>query len=310
MKKKILPKPIFETSNGKLYKGDCLEIMSELPSSSIDCFFADPPFNLSKSYGSNVNDNMAEEKYLQWCYSWIDEGIRLLKTGGSFFLYNLPKWNVPLSNHIAKQLTFRNWIAIDIKFSLPIQGRLYPSHYSLLYYIKGKKPNTFNPPRIPLQICRHCGGEIKDYGGYKNKLNPKGINLSDVWYDIPPVRHKKYKNREANALSLKLMDRILDIATNEDDTILDPFGGSGTTYTAAELKGRNWIGIEISTTDDIINRFKNIENDKTYYEVLQENKNVLFTKDALKLRKKFGLTNGKYKGHEHEPIQQEELFNL
>lgn len=308
--KNLLPEPIFKTSLGSLYKGDCLEIMKSLASESIDCFFADPPFNLNKSYGSNVNDNLVEEKYLQWCYSWVDEGVRLVKPGGSFFLYNLPKWNVLLTNRISKKLTFRNWIAIEIKFSLPIQGRLYPSHYSLLYYIKGKKPNTFSPPRLPLQICRHCGGEIKDYGGYKNKLNPKGINLSDVWSDIPPVRHKKYKNRQANALSLKLMDRILDIATKEGDIVFDPFGGSGTTYIAAELKGRKWIGTELSTTDEIVNRFKHIENDRNYYQFLQKNINVLFTEEALKLRKKNGHSNGKYKGHEHEPILQENLFNL
>ncbi|EKD63030.1 MAG: BamHI-like protein site-specific methyltransferase [uncultured bacterium] len=306
----MLPSPIFQTDKGKLYKGDCLKNMPTLPSESIDCFFADPPFNLNKSYGSSVNDNLAEGKYLQWCYDWIDEGIRLLKPGGSFFLYNLPKWNIPLSNHIAKQLIFKNWIAIEIKFSLPIQGRLYPSHYSLLYYVKGKKPNTFNPPRVPLQICRHCGGEIKDYGGYKNKLNPKGINLSDVWSDIPPVRHKKYKNREANALSLKLMDRILDISTKEGDIVLDPFGGSGTTYIAAELKKRKWIGIELSTTDEIVNRFSNIAIEREYYDALQENKNVLFTKEALKLRKKNGKHNGKYNiEHQHEPTQ-EPLLDL
>lgn len=290
-----LNKSALETPHGKLYEGDCLQIMPLLEDESIDCFFADPPFNLNKSYGKDVKDNLSDEEYLKWCYSWIDEGIRLLKPGGSFFLYNLPKWNLTLGNYLSQKLVFKNWIAIEIKFSLPIKGRLYPSHYSLLYYVKGKKPKTFNPPRVPLQICRHCGGEIKDYGGYKNKLNPEGINLSDVWSDIPPVRHKKYKNREANALSLKLMDRVLDIATQKGDTVFDPFGGSGTTYIAAELKHRKWLGIEISTTESIINRFKNIETEREYFNELREKVNVLFTKEALALRKKKGLKNGKYK---------------
>jgi site-specific DNA-methyltransferase (adenine-specific) len=298
-------KPIFKTKNGILYDGDCLKIMPQLKPESIDCFFADPPFNLNKSYGSKVNDNLSEENYLNWCYAWIDEGIRLLKPGGSFFLYNLPKWNIHLSNYISKKLTFRNWIAIEIKFSLPIQGRLYPSHYSLLYFIKGKKANTFNPPRLPVLTCRHCGGEIKDYGGYKNKLNPEGINLSDVWSDIPPVRHKKYKNREANALSLKLMDRILDIATKENDVVFDPFGGSGTTFIASELKKRKWIGIELSTTKAITDRFENIERDVEYHKKLRENVNVLFTKESLNLRKKYGHSNGKYRINSSASIEYE-----
>jgi site-specific DNA-methyltransferase (adenine-specific) len=63
--------------------------------------------------------------------------------------------------------------------------------------VKGEKPKTFNEQRLPLENCRHCGGDIRDYGGYKDKLNLKGINLTDVWYDIPPVRHSKYKNRNS-----------------------------------------------------------------------------------------------------------------
>lgn len=133
--------PIFTTKLGKLYNGDCIDIMKTIETNSIDCFFADPPFNLGKIYSAEFNDRIDEEKYIDWCYQWIDEGIRILKEGGSFYLYNLPKWNIRLANYINKELTFRHWITIDLKFSLPIKGRLYPSHYSLLYFVKGKKPN-------------------------------------------------------------------------------------------------------------------------------------------------------------------------
>lgn len=57
-------------------------------------------------------------------------------------------------------------------------------------------------------------------------------NLTDVWDDIPPVRHWKFKSRKrtANQLSTKLLDRVIQISTEEDDVVLDPFGGSGTAY--------------------------------------------------------------------------------
>jgi site-specific DNA-methyltransferase (adenine-specific) len=287
--------PIFSTDLGELYQGDCLEIMPKLKKGSIDCFFADPPFNLKKDYGSNVSDDLDEASYIAWCEKWINEGIQLLKPGGSFFIYNIPKWNALLSRHLSKKLTFRNWIAIEITFSLPISGRLYPSHYSLLYFVKGPKPNTFSPARLPILTCRHCGGEIKDYGGYKSKMNPSGVSMSDVWTDIPPVRHKKYKNREANALSLKLMNRIIEMATKPGDVVFDPFGGSGTTYAAAELNERKWIGVEISTTKAIVNRFKDLSPDQKNIEQIKQNQNTLFTEGALKLRKKCGHDNSKYR---------------
>lgn len=233
---------------------------------------------------------MSEQQYLDWCKKWIDEGIRTLKPGGSFFLYNLPKWNVRLACHLEHKLTFKHWIVVDKKQSLPISGRLYPAHYSLLYYVKGARPNTFNPPRQPLEICRHCGHEIKDYGGYKHKMNTKGISLTDVWDDIPPVRHKKYKTRGANELHLKFMDRILDIATVAGDTILDPFGGSGTTYVAAELKKRKWIGVELSTTSEIVKRLKNSKSDKDHFDAFRTRVNSLFPNDSVELRAKFART--------------------
>jgi site-specific DNA-methyltransferase (adenine-specific) len=288
-------KALLETNFGELYKGDCIKIMKNFEDNSIDCIFADPPFNLNKDYGPTVNDSMTERAYLAWSQKWLNEAIRILKPGGSLFVYNLPKWNLLLSGYISDKLTFRHWIAIDKKQSLPISGRLYPAHYSLLYFIKGNKPNTFNPPRLPLEVCRHCGGDIKDYGGYKHKMNPRGINLSDIWSDIPAVRHKKYKKRQANELHLKFMDRILDIATKEGDIVLDPFGGSGTTYIAAELKRRKWIGIELSTTDDIIKRFKTIIEDEEHLNQIRKKVNTLFTEDAIAIRKKFGKSNSKYK---------------
>jgi site-specific DNA-methyltransferase (adenine-specific) len=152
-------------------------------------------------------------------------------------------------------MTFRHWIAIDIKLSLPIPGKLYPSHYSLLYYTKGK-PRAFSRPRVPIPVCRHCGGDIKDYGGHRNKLHPDGLNLTDVWADIPPIRHQGTKSRSANQLSMKLLQRVLEIGTGPGDVVFDPFGGSGTTYAAAEEMERNWVGIELGDVDPIVRRLR------------------------------------------------------
>ncbi|MBI3292418.1 MAG: helix-turn-helix domain-containing protein [Elusimicrobia bacterium] len=245
--------PIFQTRRGQLYQCDCLEFLPTVPDGSADLVFADPPFNLRKNYGQLVDDDLQEEKYLQWSYQWLEELCRILKPGGSLFVYNLPKWNIHFAALLARSLTFRHWIAINIKTTLPIPGRLYPSHYSLLYFTKGK-PRVFNRPRVPIPSCRHCGGDIKDYGGHRKWLNPAGLNLTDVWDDIPPVRHQKYKSRAANELSVKLLQRVLEIASEKEDLVFDPFGGGGTTYYAAELMERRWLGCEIEDCKPIIER--------------------------------------------------------
>lgn len=279
--------PIMQTSLGRLYQADCIEFLQTLDSDSVDLTFADPPFNLGKEYLSKINDAKAEHEYLTWSQEWLDELVRVLKPGGALFLWNLPKWNLPLGAYLGGKLTFRHWIAVDIKYSLPIQKRLYPSHYSLLYFIKGDKPAIFHPDRTPVPCCRHCGGELRDYGGYKHKMNPKGVSLTDVWTDISPVRHAKYKKRDANALPLKLMDRIISLASDPGSVVLDPFGGSGTSYVAAELTNRYWIGCELECSD-ILARFESIEGDRDHLAQIHADKNTLFTDADIARMEKSG----------------------
>ncbi|OTN86995.1 DNA-methyltransferase [Enterococcus faecium] len=287
-KKKESFTPTFRTDFGKLYNEDSLLLMKEMESDSIDLIFADPPFNLGKKYDSLINDKLDHESYLRWNEQWIKECVRILKPGGSMFIWNIPKWSIPTANILGKYLTLRHWIAVDMKYGLPIPNKLYPAHYSLLYYTKGPKPNTFHPDRLPLEVCKKCGHELKDYGGYKNRMNPKGVSLSDVWHDIYPVRHAKYKNRQSNELPIKLLERIISMASEEGDLVFDPFGGSGTTYVVAEALKRHWIGSEIGSINLIEERLNNIKDTVTQIENIQKNLNQLFLPETKKLREKNG----------------------
>jgi site-specific DNA-methyltransferase (adenine-specific) len=89
-------------------------------------------------------------------------------------------------------------------------------------------------------------------------MNPNGVNLTDVWNDITPVRHWKFKSRrrKLNQLSTKLLERVVQISTRECDVVLDPFGGSGTTYDVCERLGRYWIGMELESCELIIERLQ------------------------------------------------------
>jgi site-specific DNA-methyltransferase (adenine-specific) len=121
-------------------------------------------------------------------------------------------------------------------------------------------------------------------------MNPKGVNLTDVWVDISPVRHSKYKKRRgSNELSVKLMDRIIEMSSDEGDVIFDPFGGSGTTYVVAEIKRRRWIGVELGPVDDIVTRFEEIAMEADLIERIRHNYNCLFTEEDSRIRRQMGL---------------------
>lgn len=135
--------PVHTTSLGALFSNDCMDFLPHIKDASVDTVFADPPFNLGKQYGDKCNDLKSADEYLKWCKAWMAECVR-----GAFFLYNLPKWNVLLGAYLTEiGMDFRHWIAVEISACLPISGRLHPSHYSLLYYTKGK-PKTFEDARL------------------------------------------------------------------------------------------------------------------------------------------------------------------
>ena len=254
--KGILPEVY--TSHGILYHADCSALFAAIRDSSVDTVFADPPFNLGKDYGNGAHhDARSKLEYMDWTRSWVDEAIRVLKPGGSLFIYILPRWGYHIAAHLESQsMLFRHWIALSMKGTFPRGKRLYPAHYALLYFTKGE-PKTFNKVRLPIPTCRHCGKEIKDYGGHRKYLNPAGLNLTDMWEDTAPSRHKRDKTRpHINELKPLIPSRCIQISTEPGDVVLDPFGGGGSTFEAAELLHRLWIGSEIATCDPISERLQ------------------------------------------------------
>lgn len=70
------------------------------------------------------------------------------------------------------------------------------------------------------------------------------------------MRHKSTKRRGANALSIKLLRRVLEISSQPGDLVFDSFGGSGTTFAAAEEMHRHWLGSELGDCEPIVKRLK------------------------------------------------------
>lgn len=251
-----LPPARLATTNGLLFQMDCLAFLAHVQSESIDCVFADPPFNLGKEYRNGFEDRWVEREYFAWSEQWLEECMRVLAPGGAIFVYALPRLAVQFASYLAEALEFRHWIALSMKGTFPRGRKLYPAHYALLYFTKGT-PRVFNKLRLPIPACRHCGGDLKDYGGHRKYLNPEGLNLTDFWDDTSPNRHKRSKARPGvNELKPMIPSRAIQISTEPGDLVLDPFGGGGSTYQEAQQLGRLWLGCEVGDCAPIENRFE------------------------------------------------------
>lgn len=232
--------------SGVLYRADASEFLASQRSESADLVFLDPPFNLGKKYsaGHPKLDRRTSKDYRLWLSSVLLEGVRVLAPGGALFLYHLPEWAVRLTGHLERHLTFRHWIAISMKNGFARGKKLYPAHYALLYYTKGA-PRSFKRPRLNPQLCRHCKGLIRDYGGYTSIIEEKGVNLSDIWDDVSPVRHASRKHRDANELPATITDRVATIAGFEGGTLLDPFAGAGAAVISAVRVGMRFRAADL-----------------------------------------------------------------
>jgi site-specific DNA-methyltransferase (adenine-specific) len=244
------------TARGALYRIDCLNLLARTKDKSVDCVFADPPFNLGKHYGSNkVRDERPSGEYLHWTRRWVSECVRVLKPGGSLFVYHIPKTLIEIGAYLNyfDDMEFRNWIAIKMKNGFPSTNRLHAAHYGMLYYIKRGKRSRFRVLRYPTPTCRHCHGLLRDYGGYIEKYRTNGedvplIRIADVWDDVNPNIHHKNRPKSINELPSVIPERIILMATKKDDVILDPFAGGGGTLSMAERHERYWVGSEIGST--------------------------------------------------------------
>jgi site-specific DNA-methyltransferase (adenine-specific) len=240
-------------------QNDALAFLGGIKDSVADIVFLDPPFNLRKPYGgAKLPEFDTPASYEQYLRLVIAESSRILAPGGALYLYHLPYWASRLSSLLLDLLTFRHWVAVSMKNGFARGDKLYPAHYALLYYTNGD-PAHFNRPRLKAATCRSCGATIKDYGGYRSVIDKKGVNLSDIWEDLSPVRHQSRKHRAANELPIQLTDRIVEISGVAGGLLVDPFLGSGTSAVSAFHGGMRMLGNDLDsvTVSVAIDRLRN-----------------------------------------------------
>lgn len=224
----------------KVYLGDCIEIMKSLPDKSVDLVFADPPFNIGIKYDIH-NDNMPYEEYYKWSEKWIGEIGRLLKNNGAIYVAIGDEFAAEI-NIILKRagFHFRNWIIWYYTFGQNQRKKFNRAHTHILYFVKDKNLFTFNDKNIRIPSARQLI--------YKDKrANPIGKIPDDVWqFSRVCGTFKERIEKHPCQMPEELLKLIIKASSNEEDLILDPFGGTGTTAAVAKRLKRNFITMEIS----------------------------------------------------------------
>lgn len=216
-----------------LFNADCLDVLPDLEDCA-DLIFADPPFNIGYKY-SGYKDSRAD--YVQWCEKWIGMCYRCLKAGGAFW--------VAIGDEYAAELVvasksagfnMRNWVVWHYKFGTYCKKKFGRCHTHLLYFIKGKKANVFDPPRVE---------SIRQQIGDKRASGAK--IPGDVW-EVSRVcgTFNERVGWHPCQMPESILERIILTSSVENDLIIDPFSGSGTTLVVASRLNRRWHGIEQS----------------------------------------------------------------
>ncbi len=221
----------------KLITGDAVDKLKMLDDESVDLIIADPPYNLGKNY-IDTNDQMTFEHYLAFTRAWIKEANRVLKKGGTIYVFMGMRLISYLFEIMEQEenLNFISWITWHYTQGVGKKKGWSSRHDDILMFTKGKK-YTFNldSVRIPQKY-------------YRSINNMRGANPGNVW-DFSHI-HYSQSNRASQHPTQKpegVIERMVLASSDVNDVILDPFNGSGTTMRVVQQLNRNGIGIDIES---------------------------------------------------------------
>lgn len=253
--------PISSLKTGKIHQGNCVDLMQQIDTGTIDLVFADPPFNIGYEY-DEYHDRHEDEDYINWSRQWMEEVHRILKPGGTFWLAIGDEYAAELKVDAEHKIGFttRSWVVWYYTFGVNCTKKFSRSHVHLFHFVKDENNFTFNAedPGVRVPSARALVYADK-------RANPNGRLPDDTWIlrpqDLPhgfdTMDDTVYFARVAGTFAERqgfhgcqmpeqLLGRIVRVSTNPGDVVFDPFAGSGTTLAVAKKLGRDWLGCELS----------------------------------------------------------------
>lgn len=230
----------------KLYKGDCLEIMKDIPNKSIDMILCDLPYGTTACKWDNI---------IPFDELW-EQYNRIIKENGAIVLFGSEPFSTKLRMSNLKMYKY-DWIWEKTTPSNIALANKQPLKYHEIISVFYKKQPTYNKQMIKrdengIKRLKNKNNPIRfsgtDINGNKGKKTQYDINRYDEEYKNPSsmLKFKVERNRlHPTQKPILLLEYLIKTYTNENETVLDNCMGSGSTGVACKHTNRNFIGIEL-----------------------------------------------------------------
>ena len=247
LKKVNSPVQLIEILN-KTILGEIEMVVPNLPESFVDLLFLDPPYNLNKSFNGQKFSRRSSSEYETLLDSWIKPLVRLLKPSSSVYICGDWHSSTAIYNVCRRHFKIQNRITWERE-----KGRGAKANWKNcaedIWYCTMSDNFTFNSESVKVRRSvlapyRDSKGQPKDWS-YNSKGSYRNTAPSNIWNDITiPFWSMPENTEHPTQKPEKLLAKIILASSQENNIVLDPFLGSGTTSVVAKKLGRKYVGIE------------------------------------------------------------------
>ncbi|MCT1796633.1 DNA-methyltransferase [Helcococcus kunzii] len=227
--------------------GDTFEALDLIEDNSIDLIIVDPPYNLRKNYHGNVFTEKNAKTYEAYTIKWVEKVKDKLRTNGSIYVCCDWKSSLMIGPILAKYFNIKNRITWERE-----KGRGAKTNWKNaledIWFATASDEYTFNVEDVKKR--KRVIAPYKEDGMAKDwkesdKVKYRDTYPSNFWDDITiPFWSMPENTAHPTQKPEKLIAKLILASSNENDLILDPFMGSGTTSVVAKKLNRRFIGIE------------------------------------------------------------------
>lgn len=241
-----------EEISDRLLCQDVFDALPNLPDQFVDLMFADPPYNLTKSFNDRKFRQTSIDEYAEWLESWLSKTVRILKPAASIYICGDWRCSAAIHRIGGKYFIPQNRITWERE-----KGRGAKSNWKNcsedIWFFTVSEDYYFDVDAVMLKrqvIAPYTDqhGEPKDWSETENGRF-RLTHPSNIWTDLTVPYWSMPENTDhPTQKPEKLLAKIILASSRAGDLVFDPFNGSGTTTVVANKLGRRYLGIEIDET--------------------------------------------------------------